>query len=133
MTPKKSTAGVLRNISIGFSGILVCIWIVELVHLPHYLFGEPAVFYWPRVLIRTAIVGLTWLWMHVTIARLLHRLRELEDLLRICSWCRKVGHDGRWLSFEDFFGSAFQTKTSHSICPDCAEKARARLLVPPAA
>jgi hypothetical protein len=133
MKPPKSSETVLRRVGWGFGTIVALIWLVEAIKLPHLLFGEPAIFYWPRVLFRTVVVGGIWLWMHLTIERLLFRMRELEELLRICSWCRKIGYQGRWLTLEEFFGSAFATPTSHGICPDCAEKARAKIpTVPPA-
>lgn len=127
MTPRKSTETVLRKVGLGFLVAIALIWIVEFFHIPHYLLGEPAVFYWPRVLLRTAIIGGIWLWMHLTIGRLLLRMRELEDMLRICSWCRKIGYQSRWVTLEDFFGAAFSTRTSHSICPACAASATAKI------
>lgn len=127
MNPRRNSECVLRRVGLGFGSILALVWFAEIARLPHHLLGEPNVFYWPRVLLRTAIVGGIWLWMHLTIARLLFRMRELEELLRICSWCRKVGYQGRWLSLEEFFGSAFATPTSHGICPDCAGKAKSNI------
>lgn len=127
MTSPQSSHSVLKKVGFGFGIIIALVWIAEIARLPHHLLGEPDVFYWPRVLLRTAIIGSIWLWMHLTIERLLFRMRELEELLRICSWCRKIGYQGRWLTLEEFFGSAFATPTSHGICPDCAEKAKAKI------
>lgn len=133
MNPRKSTERILQKVGLGFGAIIALIWLAELARLPHLLFGEPAIFYWPRVLLRTVVAALIWIWMHITIERLLSRLRELEELLRICSWCRKIGYQGRWLTLEQFFGSAFATPTSHGICEECAEKARSKIpIVPPA-
>lgn len=112
---------VLLKQAIGFTLLTVLVWIVELIHLPHLFFGEPPEFYWPRVLFRTGIILAIWLWVYLTTKRLLKRLRKLEEFLLICSWCRKVGHDGKWLTTEDYFGQHFSTETSHGICPDCAK------------
>jgi len=119
----KTTSGraILRSETLGFSLITALVWIMELIHLPHLVLGEPAVFNWPRVLIRTAIVSAVWIWVHLRTRRLLKRLHQLEDFLLICSWCRKVGHEGHWLTTEEYFGSNFSTETSHGICPECAK------------
>ena len=130
MTPTKpaplSGQFILRGQAAGFSVLLALLWIVELARVPHLLLGEAAEFNWPRVLIRSAIVLFIWLIVHVTTRRLLQRLHELEEFLLLCAWCRRVGHEGRWLHFEEFFGSRFAATTSHGICPECA----CQLLVP---
>jgi len=120
--PHLSGKFILRGQAVGFSVLLALMWAVEAAHVPHLLFGEAPDFNWPRVLIRSAIVLFIWLIVHVTTRRLLQRLHELEEFLLICSWCRRVGHEGEWLHFEQFFDSRFSTSTSHGICPDCARR-----------
>ncbi len=124
--PGLSGKFILRAQIIGFSTLLVIMWLVELFRLPHHFFGESAEFLWPRVLFRTATVLVIWLLVHLTTRRLLQRLHELERFLRICGWCRRVGHAGEWLTLEDYFNSRFATPTSHGICPACAEKQLAK-------
>lgn len=111
--------------AIAFSTIIVLSWATEFLQLPHFLFNEPASFNWHRALLRTGVILLVWLWVHVVTKRLLQRLHHLEEFLRICSWCRKVDHHGEWLTLEQYFGSKFDTETSHGICDECANKARA--------
>ncbi len=111
---------ILRGQAIGFSVLIALMLLVEFLRLPHYLFGESREIIWTRIFWRTAIVGVIWIVVHLTTKRLLTRLHELEEFLRICSWCRKVGHKEEWLTMEEYFGSRFSTETSHGICPDCA-------------
>lgn len=113
---------ILRWQALGFSALLVVMWIVEILRLPHHFFGESPEFQWSRVLARTAMLTVVWLIVHLTTRRLLQRLHELEKFLLICSWCRRVGHNGEWLTTEDYFSSRFSTETSHGICPGCAEQ-----------
>lgn len=127
MKSRPDRGSILRHLNLGFALLLVLVWVVELARLPHLLLGEPAVFYWPRVLIRTAVLLLIWAWMYRVIAPIVRRLHELEGLLRICSWCRRVGHEDQWLTVEEFFGSRLATRTSHSICPECSVKAKVHL------
>lgn len=117
---------ILQWQSVGFSALLVIMWIVEILRLPHHFFGESAEFLWSRVLARTATVLVIWLIVHFTTRRLLLRLHELEKFLLICSWCRRVGHQNEWLTTEEYFTSKFATETSHGICPACVEQQLAR-------
>lgn len=113
---------ILRQEALGFFLMLLFVWVAEIAGVPHRFFGEPPGFIWQRVLFRTVIILAVWLWVHLTTRRLLRRLYHLEEYLLICSWCRKVGHEGKWLSLEEYFGSRLNTETSHGICPECAGK-----------
>lgn len=113
---------ILRFQAIGFS-VLVFISIAnEVLYFPHYLLGEPKQFIWLRLLSRLGIVCSIWAIVHFSTHRLLKRLHELEEFLLVCSWCRRVGDHGRWMSIEQYFDTKFQTGTSHGICPDCAHR-----------
>lgn len=114
---------ILRGQAIGFSTLIALMWLVELLRIPQMLYGEGSTdFAWTRACARSLVILLVWWPVHVTTKRLLKRLHQLEEFLLICSWCRKVGHQGEWLSMEDYFDSKFSTETSHGICPDCAKK-----------
>lgn len=117
-----SGRSILRRQAVGFSILVAIMWIVEIFHLPHHLFGESPEFQWMRATVRTLTVALVWAIVHFSTRRLLQRLHELEEFLLICAWCRKVGDRDRWLSLEDYFDSKFATSTSHGICPECAKK-----------
>ena len=117
-----SGRSILRQEALGFSLLLCSVWVTEIVGIPHLYFGEPPGFVWTRVLLRTAVILAIWLWVHLTTRRMLRRLYHLEEYLLICSWCRKVGHEGKWLTMEDYFGSRLSTETSHGICPECSAK-----------
>lgn len=122
-TSNKSDS-ILRNEALGFSVIIALSWLTEFLHVPHLLFGEPATANWHRALLRTAVILVIWLWVHIATKRLLKRLHHLEEFILVCSWCRKVGHEGEWLTMEQYFGSKFDTDTSHGMCEECAQKAR---------
>ena len=119
---RSSADSVLTTEAIGFSLIIVLSWATEVLHLPHFLFSQPEAFNWSRALLRTVVIMAVWFWVHVATKRVLRRLHHLEEYLLVCSWCRKVGHDGEWLTMEQYFGSKFDTETSHGICPECAKR-----------
>lgn len=106
----------------GFSFLILCVWLGEWLQVPHYVFAEPSGGGWMRPVARTLILLGVWLAVHLATRRLLRRLHHLEEYLRICAWCRKIGHDGAWMTTEEYFGSTFTTKTTHGMCPECSRK-----------
>lgn len=127
MITKAGGASVLRRENLGFALILLLSWVSEAVRVPHLLFGEPDEFNWTRALLRSVVILAVWAWVHFTTRALVRRLHHLEEFLLICSWCRKVGHEGKWLTMEQYFGTHLDTQTSHGICPECSQKTHERL------
>lgn len=69
----------------------------------------------------------TELWLRLRVAeRIIHcasRVRQLEGLLPICSYCRKIRNDqDYWQQIEGYFQDHAGAKFSHSVCPDCYER-----------
>ncbi len=67
------------------------------------------------------------LWMRLRVAeRILHittEVKQLESILPICGYCKKVRDDGNyWQQIEQYFKARTGTNFSHGICPDCMEK-----------
>lgn len=49
-------------------------------------------------------------------------VRQLERLLPICSYCKKIRDEqGSWWPIEQYISSRAGTDFSHGICPDCYE------------
>lgn len=63
-----------------------------------------------------------WMRLHVA-ARILEftrQVRQLEQFLPICSYCKKIRDDKNyWSRVEDYLNSRTGARLSHSICPDC--------------
>lgn len=50
----------------------------------------------------------------------LDRVRNLEGMLPICAWCKKVRTDeGTWQHIETYVASHSNTTWTHGICPEC--------------
>lgn len=50
-------------------------------------------------------------------------LEQLEVLLPICSYCKRIRNDKEeWEPLERYIESHFERLLTHSICPDCYEK-----------
>lgn len=111
---------------IGFLTIIGLSWIHELTGLSEVLGGGPYIPNWRESARETLIVMLTAIPVMVMTKRLTSRLYHLEGFLRVCSWCRKLEHNGEWIALEDFFKQKFKTETSHGMCPACSTELRAK-------
>ena len=70
-----------------------------------------------------------WMRLHVAerILRYTTRVQQLEQLLPICSYCKKVRDDHNyWQQIENYIKERTGSEFSHSICPDCYQ----RIVVP---
>ena len=111
----------------AFSLIIFLSWLTEAIRIPHLLYGEAFTPNYYRALLRTIVIMLIWLWVHLATKQLLRRLHYLEEFLRVCGWCRKVCHGNEWIEMEKYLKSKFATKTSHGMCPDCLRQKKEEL------
>ena len=55
------------------------------------------------------------------------QVRQLQEILPICGYCRKIRDDQNyWSQVEEYFGKQAGVNFSHGVCPDCYN----RVLVP---
>jgi hypothetical protein len=111
--------------SIGFVCLIGLSWLDELLSLPHLLFGSGPHSNWHEAAMESLFLLAVWGIVFWLSRRLLARLYYLEGFLRVCAWCRKIGHEDEWRTVEDYFKRGFDIKTSHGMCPDCQEKWKA--------
>ncbi|MCL7488369.1 MAG: response regulator [Desulfobulbaceae bacterium] len=53
----------------------------------------------------------------------LARVRQLEGILPICTYCKKIRDDkDTWRQMEEFISSHSEADFSHGICPECFKK-----------
>jgi len=51
------------------------------------------------------------------------QIKQLQGLLPICSYCKKIRNDGNyWQQVEEYIGQHSEVRFSHGICPACYEK-----------
>jgi len=63
---------------------------------------------WTRLRVAQRILGYT------------RQVRELEELLPICAYCKKIRDDQNyWQQLEGFISEKTGVDFSHSVCPDC--------------
>lgn len=71
------------------------------------------------------------LWMRLRVAERILRyttqVRQLEQLLPICSYCKKIRDDRNyWQQIEGYISERTGSDFSHSVCPECYQ----RVIVP---
>jgi len=116
----KSGSRVLWYESLGFGLILVLSWLNRLIDLPRLVIGgDPTISKWRDSFIETMLILLIWAFVHSLTKRLVDRLQHLEGMLRICAWCRKVGHGDKWMRLEEYFAEGLHIGTTHGVCPEC--------------
>lgn len=64
------------------------------------------------------------LWMRLRVAERILRyttqVRQLEEMLPICSYCKKIRDDRNyWQQLEGYISERTGSDFSHSVCPDC--------------
>jgi len=102
--------------------LLHCSWLNELLSLPHLIFGGGAHSNWPEAAMESTALLIVWGVVIVFTKRLMRRLFYLDGFLRVCAWCRKIGHEDEWTTLEDYFSRGFAIETSHGMCPECLAK-----------
>jgi sigma-B regulation protein RsbU (phosphoserine phosphatase) len=75
----------------------------------------------------TKPLDVTELWMRLRVAeRILKyttQVRQLEEMLPICSYCRKIRDDHNyWRQLESYVCERTGSDFSHSVCPDCYDR-----------
>ncbi len=122
MNKRKNPNMILWFESFGFALIILLSWVNEIFDLAGKLFGGGTSSNWREATFETLVVLGVWAMSFMMTRNLLDRLYYVENFLKVCAWCRKIGNGDEWLSIENYFAKGFETRTSHGICPGCAEK-----------
>ena len=123
MRIKKNGWWVLAYESVGFIVIIGLCWIDEIEGASQVLFGgKPHVHDWRDCAMQTLAVVYIWAIVCGLTKKLLDHLRYLEGFVRICAWCRKVGHKDKWVRMEQYFADGLHLQTTHGVCPECLKK-----------
>jgi hypothetical protein len=120
MKARKSWKSVLVYECIGFGLVAALMWLDELGDLPQFLFGgSKHVHDWRDSAMATIVILCIGAIVFGLTLRLVQQLQNLENMLRMCAWCRKIGFHEKWLRVEEYFDEGFHMHTTHGMCPDC--------------
>jgi hypothetical protein len=107
-----------RNNRISYNILIV--WLDELLDLPHIFFGALAspINYFESIF-ESILISLRALavifWTH----SILQRLKVFEGILPVCSFCKKIRSENRWIPIEHYISEHSEADFSHSMCPEC--------------
>ena len=119
----KGGSRVLWYESIGFVVLIVLSWTDEFEGLAQFTFGGgPQARDWRDSALQTLVIIYVWAIVWGLTKRLTERSHSLGKFLRLCAWCRKVGHNGRWMKLEEYFREDFDVPTSHGMCQECLKR-----------
>ena len=104
--------------NLGFLAILTLCFLDELLRLPALIFSDHP-FAFRRSTVEMLLFFAVWLLVSSSTHRLLKRIRQLEEFMRVCAWCRRIDYKGKWITLETFMEQGFDTPTTHGICPEC--------------
>ncbi len=52
----------------------------------------------------------------------LDQVQMLSGLLKICSYCKSIKDDEKWVTLEDYLATNSDARLTHAICPKCVKK-----------
>ncbi len=107
----------------GFIAVILLLWLNEVFDLPRRIFGSMKT---PvnimESILETVVITVLAAGVIISTRILLGRIKVLEGLLPICSFCKKIRVDGDWVSMENYVGERSNADFSHTVCPICAAK-----------
>ena len=116
------TKRVLLYEAIAFGLVAAVPWANEIFDLPYWLFGASGRLRWQEAAFETffilALCAVALFWMY----RALAEIRHLEGFLRVCSFCKRIHRDDRWVPIEEYITDHSEAVFSHGLCPDCLAK-----------
>lgn len=68
------------------------------------------------LLVVAAGLALTFTWF------LMRRMRELEAMITVCAWTKRVKFNGSWVSFEEYLHDRFNLQFTHGISEDAIKQ-----------
>jgi hypothetical protein len=105
-----------------FEVATIFVWISEILDLPVYIGARPTDFSWQRPALFTVIVFLLLYLSYGVVRALFKQIRYLEGFLPVCSFCKSIRINGKWLPLERYLQEHTAVKMTHSLCPPCAKQ-----------
>ena len=108
---------------IGFVLVIFCIWLNEILDIPHYLLGaKPTPINYMESLIESIVTIILCGLVVFFTYKLLRRIKLLEGFLPVCSWCKKMRINDHWEDMEVYISDHSEADFTHTVCPECRKK-----------
>ncbi|MCC7478073.1 hypothetical protein IT575_06390 [bacterium] len=106
-----------------FSSLVAASWVSEYYDpVRALIYGEPTDSNFLEAAAESFWLLTTMFILLVATRLILARLRYLEGLLHMCSFCKSISIDDEWIAFEQYLQQYSRLRLSHSLCPDCASR-----------
>jgi hypothetical protein len=126
MKQRSRSWAIITSEMVMFVFILAVIGLDEFLDMPHFLFGaKPSPSRMEEFIIEAGSVTIVAILVIAGTVLQVRRMDRIERFLRVCAWCRKVWAGDRWVVFEEYIKKEHMLKSSHGICPECADKLKA--------
>ena len=111
----------MAGVSLIIWGIYeICYGFIQTKTLTNFVFGLLVGF---QVLAAFGLVVMIVARIHSRAAESETRVNQLERLLPICAYCKKIrDKDNNWHNIETYIEEKTTSQFSHGICPECLEK-----------
>jgi hypothetical protein len=108
---------------LGFSLMVLLVWLNEYVDFAQYVFGAPKVKPHPEEALLETLFLAVLLFMVITLTRVFFKqIHHLEGFLPVCSHCKSIRlPDGSWISIEQYMHEHSDVVMTHSICDKCVK------------
>ena len=108
---------------IGFAALLIITWLDAEIFLPKLFHGVST----SKINLISSALETVWIcllaWYVLFIQyRSSRRIKILEGILPICSFCKKIRKEGDWFPIEDYVRDHSGADFSHGLCPECGVK-----------
>lgn len=108
---------------VGFGTIILILWIDEIFDLPYNLFGaNPTPINWVECIFESVIIIISSSLIIYLTVRLLKQIKHLEGFLPVCSFCKRIRVDEKWIPIDQYIMEHSEAELSHGLCPECAKK-----------
>ena len=104
----------------GFGIVILFLWLNEIIDIPHIFFGaKETPVNITESIFETMLIIIPAIVVNCLIIKLLKKIKYLEGFLRVCSFCRKIHIDGKWIPLEKYIKDNTEVEFTHSLCPEC--------------
>jgi hypothetical protein len=108
---------------VGLVFIIFLLWLDEIFDIPNCFLGiEATPVNVVESLFETGVILCIGLCVIFMTWHLLGQIKLLEGFLTVCSFCKKIKTDGKWIPIEEFISKRSPTTFSHGLCPECMEE-----------
>ena len=102
---------------LGFGVVILSLWMNEFFYIPYHLFGGVKTpINWIESIIETGLVLVLCTFTTFFSWRFLKRIKYLEGFLRICTFCKRICVDNKWIPIDTYIQDHSETKLSHGLC-----------------